>query len=132
VTVSFGVGIIRESQPEPLVKLDRPLYVGHDHSDDVEARHALIVAKRERAEWTRGAIAEALSGCPALLLCHGGPLTTPDAVRRAMRAAPTVVGYFGVSTLEQAPIQRAVRAAAAAYKEAPHPPPISRSAARPR
>jgi predicted TIM-barrel enzyme len=65
------------------------------------------------------AMARALDGRRVLLLCHGGALTTPAAVRRVRRASPGVVGYFGASTLERAPIERAVREATAAYKAGP-------------
>jgi predicted TIM-barrel enzyme len=62
------------------------------------------------------AVATALADREALLLCHGGPLDSPGAVRAALDECPGLVGSFGASTLERTPIERAVRAAAAAYK----------------
>lgn len=62
------------------------------------------------------AIAAALADAPALLLCHGGPLDSPAAVRATMRELPRVAGSFGASTIERIPIERAVRAAAEAFK----------------
>jgi predicted TIM-barrel enzyme len=68
-----------------------------------------VVARLDR-------IAEALGERDAILLCHGGPLASPDAVHRVLRDCPRVTGSFGASTLERAPIERAVREATAAYK----------------
>ena len=40
MTMAFGVGIVRELQPESSIKLGRPFQVRHDHADDVQLRHA--------------------------------------------------------------------------------------------
>jgi predicted TIM-barrel enzyme len=54
----------------------------------------------------------AAAGDEPFVLAHGGPLTTPRAVHAALAAIPTFAGSFGASAIE-----RAVRAAAAAFKQ---------------
>jgi predicted TIM-barrel enzyme len=93
-----------------------------DAGADVVVAHLGVTHRRsaapalEEASARLRAIARALEGRRVYFLCHGGALTTPGAVRRVLRAIPGVVGYFGASTLERTPIERAVRKATAAYK----------------
>lgn len=54
----------------------------------------------------------------ALVLAHGGPLATPCAVHAALADCPALAGSFGASVIERLPIERAVRAATAAFKHA--------------
>jgi predicted TIM-barrel enzyme len=54
----------------------------------------------------------------ALVLAHGGPLTTPAAVHAALADCPALAGSFGASAIERLPIERAVRAATTAFKQA--------------
>jgi predicted TIM-barrel enzyme len=62
------------------------------------------------------AIAAALADREAHVLCHGGPLGSPDTVRHVLGRCPGLAGSFGASAIERAPIERAVREATAAYK----------------
>lgn len=81
------------------------------HADALAMPAALADPARDRVE---EAIAAASEG--ALVLVHGGPLTTPESVHAALAACPEAVGSFGASTIERLPIERAVRAATAAFK----------------
>ena len=54
----------------------------------------------------------------ALVLGHGGPLATAQAVHAALADCPALAGSFGASAIERLPIERAVRAATAAFKQA--------------
>jgi predicted TIM-barrel enzyme len=50
------------------------------------------------------------------VLCHGGPLEDPDAVRELFDAVP-VDGYVGGSSIERIPVAAAVRESVAAFRE---------------
>ncbi len=44
-----------------------------------------------------------------LVLCHGGPLDEPDQVGEALTRMPGVHGFFGASSIERLPTERAIR-----------------------
>ena len=44
-----------------------------------------------------------------LVLCHGGPLDEPDQVGEALRRMPGINGFFGASSIERLPTERAIR-----------------------
>lgn len=52
VAVPLGIRILRKLEAEATVEVDRPLQVGHDHPDGVQARHGAIIA-REQARGAR-------------------------------------------------------------------------------
>jgi len=51
-----------------------------------------------------------------LVLCHGGPLSSPASVHAALAACPGIVGMFGASAIERVPVERAVSEATAGFK----------------
>jgi predicted TIM-barrel enzyme len=44
-----------------------------------------------------------------IVLCHGGPLDEPDQVGAALARMPGVHGFFGASSIERLPTERAIR-----------------------
>ena len=52
----------------------------------------------------------------ALVICHGGPFDEPDAVARAMKQMPGIAGFYGASSAERLPTERAITAQVAAFK----------------
>lgn len=44
-----------------------------------------------------------------LVICHGGPFDEPDAVGEAMLRMPGIVGFFGATSIERLPTERAIR-----------------------
>jgi predicted TIM-barrel enzyme len=44
-----------------------------------------------------------------LVLCHGGPLDEPSRVGEALRRMPGINGFFGASSIERLPTERAIR-----------------------
>jgi predicted TIM-barrel enzyme len=44
-----------------------------------------------------------------IVLCHGGPLDEPDQVGTALARMPGVHGFFGASSIERLPTERAIR-----------------------
>jgi predicted TIM-barrel enzyme len=51
-----------------------------------------------------------------IVLCHGGPLDEPDNVGRALLRMPGVHGFFGASSIERLPTERAIRGQVEAFK----------------
>jgi len=43
-----------------------------------------------------------------LVICHGGPLDEPENVARAMANMPGINGFFGASSIERLPTERAI------------------------
>ncbi len=51
-----------------------------------------------------------------MVICHGGPFDEPDNVARALKKMPGVVGFFGASSIERLPTERAIRGQVEAFK----------------
>jgi predicted TIM-barrel enzyme len=54
-----------------------------------------------------------------ILLCHGGPFDEPAQVGEALRRMPGIHGFFGASSIERLPTERAIRDQVAAFKQLP-------------
>ncbi len=52
----------------------------------------------------------------ALVICHGGPFDEPEAVSSALRRMPGIAGFYGASSAERLPTERAITAQVAAFK----------------
>jgi predicted TIM-barrel enzyme len=64
------------------------------------------------------AIAAAGNGARAdiIVLCHGGPFDEPDAVAQGLARLPGVAGFFGASSIERLPTERAIRSQVEHFK----------------
>ncbi len=51
-----------------------------------------------------------------LVLCHGGPFDEPEQVGEALRRMPGVDGFFGASSIERLPTERAIRGQVQEFK----------------
>ncbi len=51
-----------------------------------------------------------------IVLCHGGPIAEPDDAAYVLRNTHGVVGFFGASSIERLPAERAIRAQTEAFK----------------
>lgn len=51
-----------------------------------------------------------------IVLCHGGPLDEPSQVGEALRRMPGIHGFFGASSIERLPTERAIRGQVAEFK----------------
>ena len=43
-----------------------------------------------------------------LVICHGGPFDEPDAVGSALAKMPGIAGFFGATSIERLPTERAI------------------------
>jgi len=44
-----------------------------------------------------------------LVICHGGPFDEPENVARAMARMPGINGFYGASSIERLPVERAIK-----------------------
>ena len=51
-----------------------------------------------------------------LVICHGGPFDEPENVGRALVKMPGIAGFFGASSIERLPTERAIRGQVEAFK----------------
>jgi predicted TIM-barrel enzyme len=51
-----------------------------------------------------------------LVICHGGPFDEPDNVGEALRRMPGINGFFGASSIERLPTERAIRGQVQSFK----------------
>lgn len=51
-----------------------------------------------------------------LVLCHGGPIAEPADAQYVLEHTEGIVGFFGASSMERLPTERAIAAQAAAFK----------------
>jgi predicted TIM-barrel enzyme len=51
-----------------------------------------------------------------LVLCHGGPIAEPDDAAYVLSRTTGVVGFFGASSVERLPTERAITEQVAAFK----------------
>lgn len=51
-----------------------------------------------------------------LVICHGGPFDEPENVGLALERMPGVAGFFGASSIERLPTERAIRGQVEAFK----------------
>ena len=52
-----------------------------------------------------------------LVICHGGPFDEPENVGEALRQMPGIAGFFGASSIERLPTERAITGQVRAFKE---------------
>jgi predicted TIM-barrel enzyme len=51
-----------------------------------------------------------------MVICHGGPFDEPENVGQALAKMPGIAGFFGASSIERLPTERAIRAQVEAFK----------------
>ena len=54
-----------------------------------------------------------------LVICHGGPFDEPETVTEALARMPGIDGFFGASSIERLPTERAITSQVRAFKAAP-------------
>ena len=52
-----------------------------------------------------------------LVICHGGPFDEPDQVGAALKRMPGIAGFFGASSIERLPTERAIRGQVESFKQ---------------
>jgi predicted TIM-barrel enzyme len=51
-----------------------------------------------------------------MVICHGGPFDEPENVGKALKEMPGIIGFFGASSIERLPTERAICSQVEAFK----------------
>jgi predicted TIM-barrel enzyme len=54
-----------------------------------------------------------------IVLCHGGPIAEPDDVRYVLSRTKGIDGFFGASSIERLPVERAITQTVRDFKAVP-------------
>jgi predicted TIM-barrel enzyme len=52
-----------------------------------------------------------------LVICHGDPFDEPENVGKGLAMLPGIAGFFGVSSIERLPTERAITSQVEAFKK---------------
>jgi predicted TIM-barrel enzyme len=52
-----------------------------------------------------------------LVICHGGPFDEPENVAEAMQRMPGINGFYGATSMERLPVERAIKGQVQKFKE---------------
>jgi predicted TIM-barrel enzyme len=52
-----------------------------------------------------------------LVICHGGPFDWPETVSKALERMPSVNGFYGATSMERLPVERAITAQVREFTE---------------
>ncbi|WP_238005433.1 phosphoenolpyruvate hydrolase family protein [Dactylosporangium sp. AC04546] len=93
-------------------------HMGLTTSGTIGARTALTL--EESAERVQAMRDAAVAVNPDIIvLCHGGPIAEPEDARYILTHTEGVVGFFGASSVERLPTERAIEAQLVAFKSIP-------------
>jgi predicted TIM-barrel enzyme len=91
-------------------------HVGLTTAGSIGAAVALSLEEAVQRVLTVAAAGRAVRG-DILVICHGGPFDEPDVVGKALAMMPGVAGFFGASSIERLPTERAIRAQVEGFKK---------------
>jgi predicted TIM-barrel enzyme len=93
-------------------------HLGLTTSGTIGARTAVTLSDAaERVQRMRDAAAAV--NPELLVLCHGGPIAEPDDAAHVLANTTGVVGFFGASSMERLPTERAIAQQARDFKSIP-------------
>jgi len=84
--------------------------IGADTALTLEACEACIEKVNDIAAATRSVNPD------MIVLCHGGPIAEPDAARFILQNCPHCHGFYGASSMERLPVEKALVARTQAFK----------------
>ena len=97
-------------QARAMVKAGADLLVAHVGLTTSGSIGAAVALTLDQAITRVTAIAEAGKSVnpDVLVICHGGPFDEPDNVGKALAQMPGIAGFFGASSIERLPTERAI------------------------
>jgi predicted TIM-barrel enzyme len=90
-------------------------HVGLTTAGSIGAAVALSLEEAVQRVLAIAAAGRAVRG-DILVICHGGPFDEPDAVGKGLATMPGIAGFFGASSIERLPTERAIRAQVEGFK----------------
>ncbi|MBC7332279.1 MAG: phosphoenolpyruvate hydrolase family protein [Synergistetes bacterium] len=110
--------VFDEDQAVEMVKAGADMIVAHVGLTTGGSIGAGVAMTLEQAVEKVMSIAEAAKRVrkDILVICHGGPFDEPENVGKALAMMPGVVGFFGASSIERLPTERAIKSQVEAFK----------------
>jgi predicted TIM-barrel enzyme len=90
-------------------------HVGLTTAGSIGAAAALSLEEAVQRVLAIAAAGRAVRG-DILVICHGGPFDEPGAVGKGLAMMPGIAGFFGASSIERLPTERAIRAQVEGFK----------------
>ena len=107
-----------EEEAQAMVQAGADLIVAHVGLTTGGTIGAAVAANMEQAIDTTLRIAEAARKIrkDILVICHGGPFDEPDNVAKAIARMPGINGFYGATSMERLPVERAITAQVKMFK----------------
>jgi predicted TIM-barrel enzyme len=102
--------VFDETQAKAMVEAGADIIVAHLGLTAGGTIGAKFAVSLDEAVDTTMRIAEAARTVRSdiLVICHGGPLDEPETVGKALRRMPGVHGFYGATSMERLPVERAI------------------------
>ena len=100
-----------EDEAREMVKAGADLIVAHVGMTTGGTIGATDVMNMDEAINTTMRIAEASRSIrkDILVICHGGPFDEPETVAEALKRMPGINGFYGATSMERLPVERAIK-----------------------
>jgi predicted TIM-barrel enzyme len=107
-----------EEEAQAMVKAGADLIVAHVGLTTGGTIGATAAMTMDRAIDVTNRIAEASKAIreDILVICHGGPFDYPENVAAALKRMPGVHGFYGATSMERLPVERAIKEQVQAFK----------------
>ncbi len=111
--------VFNEDEARAMAKAGADLIVGHVGLTTGGTIGAAAAMAMDQAIDTTLRIAEAARKIrkDVLVICHGGPFDEPENVAEAMKRMPGINGFYGASSMERLPVERAITEQVAKFKK---------------
>jgi predicted TIM-barrel enzyme len=111
--------VFNESEAEAMTKAGADLIVAHVGLTTGGSIGAADAMTMDQAMDTTMRIAEAARKIrkDVLVICHGGPFDEPENVTKAMAIMPGINGFYGASSMERLPVERAIKEQVMKFKQ---------------
>ena len=100
-----------EEEAQAMVKAGADLIVAHVGLTTGGTIGATAAMTLEEAAETTNRIKDAARALrpDVLVICHGGPFDYPENVEKAMQMMPGINGFYGATSMERLPVERAIK-----------------------
>ena len=111
--------VFNEDEAEAMVKAGADMIVAHVGLTTGGTIGAAAAKSMDQAIDITMRIAEASRKVrkDVLVICHGGPFDEPENVADAMKRMPEINGFYGATSMERLPVERAIKAQVQKFKE---------------
>lgn len=111
--------VFNEDEAKEMVRAGADIIVAHVGLTTGGTIGARVAMSLDEAIDTTMRIAEAARSVrrDILILCHGGPFDEPETVAEAFKRMPGIHGFYGASSMERLPVERAITEQVRKFKE---------------